>query len=284
MPVVQFESYFDDKGASGDPYIIVNAITGISEEYITKNKVTGFNFAFELPTGSTSRVGFISVDNYLRSNSNPAYRIWYMYSPIKQEDMGKSFKGKVQIVNSVGTSDWLNAYTKTLNQSTPVPTPTLTPTPSPSPSNGTNPIPSATPTPSPVSTPTPEVGCSVNYLTALPYSSQRISILGMSWEKDSSGYVSAIFSMRNDKSMALRLVEFTFYLMHKGSLITTQSTLQGNHFFIQDDSRFNSLDGTAGAWLAGQTRTFKIQTNQILECRSISLLSAGFNVRQGIGA
>jgi hypothetical protein len=105
----------------------------------------------------------------------------------------------------------------------------------------------------------------------------------MSWEKDSSGYVSAIATMRNDNSMALRLVEFTFYLMHKGSIITTESTLQGNHFFIQGDAKFNSLDGASGPWSPGQIRTFRIPTNQMLECRSISILSSGFNVRQGIG-
>ena len=152
------------------------------------------------------------------------------------------------------------------------PTPTATPT--------------QTPTPTPVTSAAPiaEVGCSVNYLTPLPYASQRIAITNMSWEKDSAGYVSAVASIRNDNSMALRLVEFTFYLMHKGSIITTQSTLQGNFFFIQDDAKFNSLDGTSGAWMPGQVRTFKIPTNQMLECKSISLLSAGFNVRQGIGA
>jgi len=256
MPIVQFESYFDDKGASGDPFIIINAITGITDDYLSKNKITGFNFQFELPSGKLTPSGFISVDNYLSSKTTPSYKIWYIYLPITKDEMGKSFKGKVQIVNASGTSDWLSAYTKSL------------------------PSQSATPTPSATS----EVGCSVNYLSALPYSNQRIAITGMAWEKDPNGYVSAIFNMRNDNSMSLRLVEFTFYLMHKGSVVTTQSTLQGNHFFIQDDSRFNSIDGTPGAWLAGQTRNFRINTNQILECRSIMLLSSGFNVRQGIGA
>jgi len=167
-----------------------------------------------------------------------------------------------------------------------IPVPAADPTPTATPTQTPTPVALPTPTPTPVTSAAPiaEVGCSVNYLTPLPYASQRIAITNMSWEKDSAGYVSAVASIRNDNSMALRLVEFTFYLMHKGSIITTQSTLQGNFFFIQDDAKFNSLDGTSGAWMPGQVRTFKIPTNQMLECKSISLLSAGFNVRQGIGA
>jgi hypothetical protein len=107
----------------------------------------------------------------------------------------------------------------------------------------------------------------------------------MAWEKDSLGYVSVNMSIRNDNSMALRLVEFTFYLMHKGALIITTSTLEGNHhFYIQDDAKFNSTDGIVGAWMPGQTRVFKIPTNQMLECKSISVLSSGYTVKQGIGA
>jgi hypothetical protein len=107
----------------------------------------------------------------------------------------------------------------------------------------------------------------------------------MSWEKDSAGYVFANATMRNDNSMALRLVEFSLYILHKGSLIYTTSTLEGNHhFFIQGDAKFNSTDGASGAWLPGQVRTFKLPTNQILECKSISVLSSGYTVKQGIGA
>ena len=85
--------------------------------------------------------------------------------------------------------------------------------------------------------------------------------------------------------MALRLVEFTFYLIHKGSIIITTSTLEGNHhFYIQDDAKFNSSDGVSGAWMPGQTRVFKIPTNQMLECKSISVSSSGYTVKQGIGA
>jgi hypothetical protein len=98
-------------------------------------------------------------------------------------------------------------------------------------------------------------------------------------------YVFANATMRNDNSMALRLVEFSFYVLHKGSLIYTTSTLEGNHhFFIQDDAKFNSIDKTSGAWLPGQVRTFKMPTNQMLECKSISVLASGFTVKQGIGA
>ncbi|TSA58565.1 MAG: hypothetical protein D4R39_00215 [Methylophilaceae bacterium] len=92
-------------------------------------------------------------------------------------------------------------------------------------------------------------------------------------------------SIRNDNSMALRLVEFTYSFIHKGSIIITTSTLEGNHhFFIQDDAKFNSLDGLTGAWTPGQVRVFKIPTNQMLECKSISVLSSGYTVKQGIGA
>jgi hypothetical protein len=107
----------------------------------------------------------------------------------------------------------------------------------------------------------------------------------MAWEKDSLGYVFVNMSIRNDNSMALRLVEFTYSFIHKGSVITTTSTLEGNnHFFIQNDAKFNSSDGTSGPWIPGQTRVFKIPTNQMLECKSISVLSSGYTVKQGIGA
>lgn len=166
-----------------------------------------------------------------------------------------------------------------------IPSPVSTVSPSPTPSQ--TPTPSATPKPAPVTSalPTAEIGCSVNYLSPLPYASQRMAIINMVWEKDSAGYVSVIASIRNDNSMALRLVNYTFYFMHKGSIITTTSTLEGDHhFYIQDDAKFNSSDGISGSWKPGQVRTFRIQTNQMLECRSISVLSSGFNVKQGIGA
>ena len=85
--------------------------------------------------------------------------------------------------------------------------------------------------------------------------------------------------------MALRLVEFTFSFFNKGSLIITTSTLEGDHhFYIQDDSKFNSFDGASGPWLPNQTRKFKIPTNQILDCSSITVITSGFVVKQGIGA
>jgi hypothetical protein len=112
-----------------------------------------------------------------------------------------------------------------------------------------------------------------------------MAIINMVWEKDLAGYVSVVASIRNDNSMALRLVNYTFYFIHKGSVITTTSTLEGDHhFYIQDDAKFNSLDGTSGPWTPGQVRTFRIPTNQMLECRSISVSSSGYTVKQGIGA
>jgi len=154
---------------------------------------------------------------------------------------------------------------------------------SPSPSASPFPTPSAPTSPSPTSAPTPELGCSVNYLSALPYSSQRIALTSISWEKDVNGYVSAIASLRNDNTMSFRLVEFSFFASHKSAVVNFDQTLQGNSFFIKDDARFNSLDGQSGSWLPGQTRTFKLPSNQILECRSISVFASGFSVAQGIG-
>lgn len=147
----------------------------------------------------------------------------------------------------------------------------------------------ATPTPAPTATATPaptataEVGCSVSYLSPLPYASQRIALTSITWEKDSQGYVSAILTLRNDNSMSLRLVEFNFLVSHKFSIVRFEQTLQGNNFFIKDDPKFNSTDGTSGAWASGQTRTFKVPSNQFLECRSITVLSSGFSVVRGIG-
>jgi hypothetical protein len=89
--------------------------------------------------------------------------------------------------------------------------------------------------------------------------------------------------MRNDNPMSLRLVEFTFFISHKFSVVNLDQTLQGNSFFIKDDPRFNGTDGIPGAWLSGQSRTFKLPSNQMLDCRSISVLSGGFSVTQGIG-
>ena len=153
----------------------------------------------------------------------------------------------------------------------PAPVPTATPAPVP------------TATPAPVPTATAEVGCSVSYLSPLPYASQRIALTSITWEKDSQGYLSAILTLRNDNSMSLRLVEFNFLASHKFSIVRFEQTLQGNNFFIKDDPKFNSTDGTPGAWASGQTRIFKVPSNQFLECRSISVLSSGFSVVRGIG-
>ena len=83
--------------------------------------------------------------------------------------------------------------------------------------------------------------------------------------------------------MSLRLVEFTFFISYKFSIVRLDQTLQSNSFFIKDDPKFNGTDAIAGAWLSGQSRTFKLPSNQILDCRSINVLSSGFSVTQGIG-
>lgn len=189
---------------------------------------------------------------------------------------------EIKYKNSLGFGD---RALKAIIIPTVEPLPTISPTPTSTATPNTQPTQSATPVPVSTATPVPEVGCPVNYLSSPPYASQRIAILNMSWEKDALGYVVANASMRNDNSMALRLVEFSFYMLYKGSLIYTTSTLEGNnHFFIQGDAKFNSTDGVSGPWLPGQVRTFKMPTNRILECRSITVTSSGFSVKQGIGA
>jgi hypothetical protein len=160
--------------------------------------------------------------------------------------------------------------------------PLVTPTPTPTPTPISTPTATPTPTPTPT-TPAAEVGCTVNYLSPLPYASQRIALTSITWEKDAQGYVSALATMRNDNSMSLRLVEFKFSAVHKFAVVRFDQTLQGNSFFIKDDPKFNSVDGQAGAWLPGQSRTFRLPSNQMLECRSINVLSSGFTVTQGIG-
>lgn len=234
---------------------------------------------------SAELVVYTKVDgNYIRVGS----RVWnsdsYSYASTDvtfDMDISEKYKGsemavEIRYINKAGIGE---RALKSIPIPAAEPAPTATPTPTPTPV--------AVPTPKPVTSaaPTVEVGCSVNYISPLPYASQRMSVINMAWEKDSLGYVFVNMSIRNDNSMALRLVEFTYSFMHKGSIIITTSTLDGNHhFFIQDDAKFNSSDGLSGAWMPGQTRVFKIPTNQMLECKSISVLSSGYTVKQGIGA
>jgi len=144
--------------------------------------------------------------------------------------------------------------------------------------------PTATPQPSPSkSAPSAKDGCQVLSPAALPFGNQRITVTNIVWEKDQSGYVSAIFTIRNDNSMSLRLVQFTFYVFSGNSIVNLAQTLQGHNFFIKDDSKFNSVDGQKGAWLPGQSRNFRLPTNEILDCSSIRYSSSAFRVLQGIG-
>ena len=221
------------------------------------------------------------AENYISGNQTINFS-WPLLGGYK----GKELAVEIKYQNSLGFGD---KALKAIIIPTVEPTPTVSPTPTPTPTVSTTPTPqpqqSTTPLPVTSAAPTVEVGCSVNYSSPLPYASQRIAITSMNWEKDSAGYVFANATMRNDNSMALRLVEFSLYILHKGSLIYTTSTLEGNHhFFIQGDAKFNSTDGASGAWLPGQVRTFKLPTNQMLECRSITVSSTGFSVKQGIGA
>ena len=217
----------------------------------------------------------VLAENYNANNQTINFT-WSLLGEYK----GKELAVEIKYQNSLGFGD---KALKAIIIPTVEPTPTTTPTPSATPT----PQSSQSPTPTPVTSAAPiaEVGCSVNYVSPLPYASQRMSVINMAWEKDSLGYVSVNMSIRNDNSMALRLVEFTYSFIHKGSIVITTSTIEGNHhFFIQDDAKFNSTDGIRGAWMPGQTRVFKIPTNQMLECKSISVLSSGYTVKQGIGA
>jgi hypothetical protein len=90
--------------------------------------------------------------------------------------------------------------------------------------------------------------------------------------------------MRNDNSMSILFFVFKFLASHKFSIVYFDQTLQGNSFFVKDDPKFNSTDGQPGAWIPGQSRTFRLPSNQMLECGSIAVLSSGFTVTQGIGA
>jgi hypothetical protein len=148
----------------------------------------------------------------------------------------------------------------------------------------------STPTPSPTPTPTPspsttaaETGCQVLSGASLPFGNQRITVTEVKWEKDKAGYVSALFTMRNDNTMSLRLVQFTFYVFSSNTIVPLAQTLKGENFFIKNDPSFNSIDGATGAWLPGQTRVFRLPTNEILECGSIRYTSNAFKVLQGIG-
>ena len=142
--------------------------------------------------------------------------------------------------------------------------------------------------PSPASSPTPvktneSTKCSPQYLDPLPFSSQRIAVTEIIWEKDSKGYVYALASLRNDLSKALRLVEFSFSFFHELELVGTQTTLRGYHYFVKDDPSLNSFDKTPGAWLPGQVRQFKLESNKILDCSKIYIFGNRFVVSQGIG-
>ncbi len=145
-----------------------------------------------------------------------------------------------------------------------------------------SPSPTPKPTPSP-STSAAETGCQVLSGASLPFGNQRITVTEVKWEKDKAGYVSALFTMRNDNTMSLRLVQFTFYVFSSNTIVTLAQTLKGENFFIKNDPSFNSIDGATGAWLPGQTRVFRLPTNEILECGSIRYTSSAFKVLQGIG-
>jgi hypothetical protein len=284
LTVPPFTLVYNSTGSAKKTPAVLVGIYGVPEKLIKSEALTGFNVTARADD-EWSSPEFITITK--SDLVVQGQKVWVSHFEIGPKTLGKDISVKVQAVASGRTSKWSEPQIV----STLVSTPTSSSTPTPSPTSSSTPTPSPTTnpqtTPGPVTSasPTAEVGCSVNYSSALPYASQRISILSMNWEKDSSGYVFANATMRNDNSMALRLVNFSFYIFHKGSLVFTTSTLEGNHhFFIQGDAQYNSTDGTSGPWMPGQVRTFKMPTNQILECRSISVSSSGYTVKQGIGA
>ena len=66
-------------------------------------------------------------------------------------------------------------------------------------------------------------------------------------------------------------------------MIDTENVLAGYHYYAKDDEKFNSYDKTPGAWLSGQSRTFKIDSNKILDCKNIYIFGSRFTVTMGIG-
>ena len=243
-----------------------------SLEYLVTNKINSVEAIIYANKNSTYfKIGTLQYDfkNWnLKSGTGVNFN-W----DLKGEYVGSQLAVEAKFENVAGQGEKaLKSIVIPLVTATPTPTPFATPTP--------------TATPTPISTPTApaaEVGCTVNYLSPLPYASQRIALTSITWEKDAQGYVSALATMRNDNSMSLRLVEFKFSAVHKFSVVRFDQTLQGNSFFIKDDPKFNSVDGQTGAWLPGQSRTFRLPSNQMLECRSINVLASGFSVAQGIG-
>jgi hypothetical protein len=233
-------------------------------EYLVTNKIKSVEAIIYANKNSTYfKIGTLQYDftNWNLKSGNDVNFSW----DLKGDYLGSQLAVEAKFGNIAGQGEKA-LKSIVIPLATPTETPTATPT--------------ATPTPT---TPVPEVGCNVNYLSPLPFASQRIALTSITWEKDAQGYVSALATMRNDNSMNLRLVEFKFSAIHKFTVVRFDQTLQGNSFFIKDDPKFNSVDGQSGAWLPGQSRTFRLPSNQMLECRSINVMSSGFTVTQGIG-
>jgi len=128
--------------------------------------------------------------------------------------------------------------------------------------------------------------CKPNVRDALPWASQRIAILNMVWKKDVNGYVSVELKMRNDNSVNLRLVNYSFdywYGATRKSTAFNTGTSLVQQFFIKDDPKFMGLEAITGPWKPGQERTFKVETNELLDCSLISVFSSDFKVLSGIG-
>ena len=129
--------------------------------------------------------------------------------------------------------------------------------------------------------------CSVVNQPSFPIASQRIAIIAIEWIRDTAGYLTANVTMRNDNTMDLRLVEFSFYywdgFARKSTSYNTGTSIVPLHF-VQDDPKLMGVDQIPGPWKSTQIRRFAIQTNQIVSCSTLSFHSTDFVVTLGVGA
>ena len=148
---------------------------------------------------------------------------------------------------------------------------------------------SASPVPSPSASAISD-SCQPPILPNLPLASERMAITKLEWKKDSSGYVSAVVTIRNDNSMSLRVVQYQFFYWYDLKRFTTafqynngNGTTTVEHVFSKDTEGNMGIENLAGSWLPGQSRSFLIDTRKILDCSRISMLDSDYNVTQGVG-
>jgi hypothetical protein len=241
---------------------------------VTSDEINSFLARY--PTGKII-AKLVGPDNYLKISTpatpSPSQGLTFT----RTEASGPLKSGAWVAQLSVSLDDVQGNWSNSESLFAIVPTPTSTP------------ISTPTPTPTPTSTQNSfqnSAGCVPLYEPQYPIASQRISILGIQWVKDAQGYVTANVTMRNDNTMNLRLVEYSFYYW----LVTTRKSTSYNaggsiipKHFVKDDPAFMGLEQTPGSWLPGQIRTFAIQTNEIFNCNILSFFPSDFIVTTGVG-